>query len=94
MGASRQFFAVQVYLPEEGIRIWNEFIRTGVPNHEIGLRGMRMVSCEFVPWNEEDMDETDMDREKSYGDDDLDGDDFNSFVFRSTPAGLCELAPG
>jgi len=93
MGAIRQFFAVNVYLPEEGIRFWNEFIRTGVPDNNLGMRRMRMVSCEFVSWNEEDMDETDMDREECYGDDDLDVDDLNSFLFRSTLPGCVNWHP-
>lgn len=93
MGASRHFFAVQVYLPEEGIRFWNDFIRTGEPNHHLGIREMRMVSCEFVDWNEEDLDETDMDRNDRYADEDLDVDGLDSMVFRSTLPGCINWHP-
>jgi hypothetical protein len=64
LGAIRQVFAVDVYLPEEGIRFWNEFLRTGVLDQILGTRRMRMVSCEFISWNEADMDDTDMDRDE------------------------------
>ena len=93
MGASREFFAVNVYLPEEGVRFWNDFIRTGQPNQELGMRAMRMVSCEFISWNEEDADETDLERNDLYGDDDLEVDDLDSFLFRSTLPGCVNWHP-
>jgi|GEM_PF-2196372 len=64
LDAIRQVFAVNVYLPEEGIRFWNEFLRTGVLDQILGTRRMRMVSCEFISWNEANMDDTDMDRDE------------------------------
>ena len=93
MGASRQFMAVQVYLPEDGIRFWNDFIRTGVPDHHRGMRHMHMVSCEFVPWNEEDMDETDIERNESHCDGSLLVDHLDTYLFRTTLPGCVNWHP-
>lgn len=93
MGASRQFMAVQVYLPEDGIRFWNDFIRTGAPDHHRGMRHMHMVSCEFVPWNEEDMDETDVARNESHCDGSLVVDFLDTYLFRSTLPGCVNWHP-
>lgn len=93
MGASRQFMAVHVYLPEEGIRFWNDFIRTDVLDKHKAMRYMRMVSCEFVPWNEEDMDETDIERNESHCDGSLVVDFLDTFLFRSTLPGCVNWHP-
>ena len=92
MGAAKQFFSVQVYLPEEGIRFWNDFIFNGEPNITLGQYQNRMVSCEFVSWNEEDLDETDMARNEDH-DPGLEVDYLDSFLFRSTLPGCVNWHP-
>lgn len=92
MGAAKQFYAVQVYLPEEGIRFWNDFIFNGEPNITLGQFQNRMLSCEFVSWNEEDLDETDMARNEEH-DLILEVDYLDSFLFRSTLPGCVNWHP-
>lgn len=92
MGAGGQFYAVQVYLPEEGIRFWNDFIKNGEPDANLGQYHQRMVSCEFVSWNEEDLDETDMDRNEKF-DPDVEVDYLDSFLFRSVLPGCVNWHP-
>jgi|GEM_PF-315178 len=67
MGKARQFYALNLYLPEEGIRFWNEFIKFGMPDTFLGQFQQRLVSCEFVIPNNEDMDETDIERNDKFG---------------------------
>ncbi len=93
MGAARQLMAVHVYLPEEGIRFWNDFIRNGVPDKHRGIHDMRMVSCEFVDCSEGDMDETDMERNDAFFDEDLEVDGLDSCLFRSTLPGCVNWHP-
>ncbi len=92
MGAAKQFFAVQVYLPDEGIRFWNDFLLNDEPNITLGQYQNRMVSCEFVSWNEEDLDETDMARNEDH-DPCLEVDYLDSFLFRSTLPGCVNWHP-
>ncbi|GAA5481264.1 DUF7309 domain-containing protein [Haloferula sargassicola] len=92
MGAARQFYAVHVYLPPEGLRFWNHFLNTGEPDITLGQYQQRMVSCEFVSWNEEDLDETDMARNEEH-DPKLVVDDLDSFLFRSTLPGCVNWHP-
>lgn len=49
LGNAGEVFAIHCYLPNEGIRFWNDFIESGgLPNQDILLYQNRMVSCEFV----------------------------------------------
>ncbi|MCH7227837.1 plasmid pRiA4b ORF-3 family protein [Haloferula sp. A504] len=93
MGAARQFYAVQVYLPDEGIRFWNDFIHNGAPNTQLGQYRQRMVSCEFVAFNTDDLDETDMDRNDTFVDPDFEPDHLDSFLFRATHPGCVNWHP-
>ncbi|MFC7337660.1 plasmid pRiA4b ORF-3 family protein [Haloferula chungangensis] len=93
MGAGGQFCAVQVYLPDEGILFWNDFIRTGIPDINLGQYNQRMLSCEFVSWNEEDLDETDMLRNEQHTTGELVVDYLDSFLFRSTRPGQVNWHP-
>ena len=47
LGMDGKVFAVQLYLPEEGIRFWNELIATGELNQHAVLFDLRMIECEF-----------------------------------------------
>ncbi len=93
MGAGREVFALQVYLPEEGIRFWNQCILTGIPDMNLGKHYMRMLSCEFVPWNEEEMAEIDIERNETYGDGNLVVDYLDTFLFSSTLPGCINWHP-
>ena len=92
MGAAGEVFAVHAYLPEEGIRFWNRFIRTGKVSPATAMREMNMVSCEFVEWNGEDMDETDAQRNDTYCDD-FEPGVLDSCLFRSTRPGCIGWHP-
>ena len=93
MGAGKQYYSIQVYLPEEGIHFWNEFIRTYEPDTTLGKFKMRMVSCEFVSRNEEDMDDTDIARNQQFGTFDLASQPLDSVLFRSIHPGEVNWHP-
>ncbi|MDA0767287.1 MAG: plasmid pRiA4b ORF-3 family protein [Verrucomicrobia bacterium] len=63
LGMDGKVFALQLYLPEEGIRFWNGVIATGELNQNAALFDLRMIECEFcgkdglpeedLEWNEQ-----------------------------------------
>ncbi|MDA7643911.1 plasmid pRiA4b ORF-3 family protein [Verrucomicrobiales bacterium] len=56
MGNAEEVFAIHSYLPDEGIRFWNDFIESGgLPNQDILLYQNRMVCCEFVSRDDHSM---------------------------------------
>lgn len=93
MGANREFFAVQIYLPEEGIRFWNHVINTGETGGELAMLRLRMLSCEFVAWDGEEMDDTDMERDHDFGEKRSRVGKLDSFLFRSTLPGCMGWHP-
>jgi len=94
MGKADQFYAIQVYLPEEGIRFWNHFIETGEPDVLSGQYDQRMLSCEFVTWNEFDMDEHDMDLNEQFEIPEIENTgELDSLLFRSTLPGCANWHP-
>lgn len=56
MGNAGEVFAIHSYLPDEGIRFWNDFMESdGLPNQDILLYDNRMVCCEFVSHDDHSM---------------------------------------
>ena len=56
LGNAGEVFAIHCYLPDEGIRFWNDFIESrGIPNQDILLYQNRMVCCEFVSEDDHSM---------------------------------------
>lgn len=63
LGMAGKVFALQLYLPEEGIRFWNEVITTEQLNQNTAMFDLRMIECEFcgkdglpeedLEWNEQ-----------------------------------------
>lgn len=48
MGHARQNIAIQLYLPSEGIRFWNDILDTGSVDESFLQYHLRMIECEFV----------------------------------------------
>ena len=69
MGAAQQNYALQLYLPEEGIRFWNELIATGELNQHAVLFDLRMIECEFC--GKENLPEEDLEWNKLHPQDSL-----------------------
>ena len=56
LGNAGEVFAIHCYLPNEGIRFWNDFIESGGhPDQDILLYQNRMVCCEFVSSDDHSM---------------------------------------
>lgn len=58
MGMAEENFAVQLYLPEEGLRFWNHLLDTGTFDHSMLPSGLRMIECEFA--SKEDLQDFDL----------------------------------
>ena len=58
MGMAEENFAVQLYLPEEGLRFWNHLLDTGTFDHSMLRSGLRMIECEFA--SKEDLQDFDL----------------------------------
>lgn len=93
MGKARQFYALHIYLSEEGIRFWNELIELGTPNTFLGQFQQRQVSCEFVIPNDEDMDETDIERNAKFGLADNSNSPLKALLFRAIVPGCINWHP-
>ena len=48
LGQGGEVFAVQLYLPEEGIGFWNHFLARGEVDPGMMLCNLRMLECEFL----------------------------------------------
>lgn len=93
MGNAGHFYALHIYLPEEGIRFWNDYLQSGTPNTVMGQFDQRLVSCEFVARNEEEMDEHDMELNKRHGIDYRGDGLLDALTFRAIVPGCINWHP-
>jgi hypothetical protein len=49
LGNLGEVFAVQLYLPPEGLQFWLQFFRKGTPNPILAQFKLRMLEVSFVP---------------------------------------------
>lgn len=78
IGNAGQVYAIQRYLPEEGIRFWNDYFKNNTVPKDI-YTNQRMLECEFCSMD--DLPEEDIDFHSEYGPDNIFLDDVA--VFRS-----------
>lgn len=65
LGFNQTVYAVQLYLPDEGIRFWNHILRTGEIDPVLGLHEQKMLECEFC--DPENLPDEDIEFYDSYG---------------------------
>ncbi|MCF6311547.1 MAG: plasmid pRiA4b ORF-3 family protein [Verrucomicrobiales bacterium] len=65
LGFNRRVYALQLFLPEEGIRFWNDLLNTGELNATQLRHQQRMLECEFC--DPEHLPEEDIEFYESYG---------------------------
>lgn len=78
MGNAGKVYAIQLFLPEEGIRFWNKFFKNTTVPEDI-YTNQRMLECEFC--SIDDLPEEDIEFDSEYCPDDILLD--NVAVFRS-----------
>lgn len=64
LGQARTVYAVQLYLPDEGIRFWNRFFETAEVDPHLTIYELRMIECEFC--NEDDLPDEDAEFNEAY----------------------------